>query len=127
MESSSPDQLQQLVQYIRTLKPGVGGPRRHCHFHRIEFFGQVLPILQAKCQICHNSGTKLGGWDASSYESVMKGGEHGPVVIAGDVTKSLLAQLLQGASGQIMPPSGGLPNEDIQVILDWIAAGAKNN
>ncbi len=90
------------------------------------FAGQVLPILQAKCQVCHNADTKLGGWDASSYETVMTSGENGPVVIAGDVTNSLLAQLIQGLNGKTMPPSGSLPQEEIQAILNWITEGAKN-
>jgi mono/diheme cytochrome c family protein len=93
----------------------------------ISFSGQVMPILMAKCQMCHNSATTLGGWDASSYDSVMTTGEHGPVVIAGDSANSLLAQLLQGSGGKIMPPSGALPQDQIQTILDWIQAGASNN
>jgi hypothetical protein len=77
--------------------------------------------------VCHNSDTKLGGFDASSYEAVMKGNDDGAVVIPGDVSKSLLAQLLQGANGKLMPPGGGLSSDEIQAILDWITAGAKNN
>ncbi|HLO13807.1 MAG TPA: c-type cytochrome, partial [Anaerolineales bacterium] len=118
----SPNQLQELVLYIRTLKPGTGTPTGGSTFS-----GQVLPILQAKCQGCHNASTKLGGWDASSYESVTTSGENAPVVIAGDVQKSLLAQLLQGTNGKVMPPMGALPQEQIQAILDWIAAGANND
>jgi mono/diheme cytochrome c family protein len=91
------------------------------------FSKQVLPIFQAKCAMCHNSSTTLGGWDSSSYESVMTSGENSPVVIAGDVQKSLLAQLLQGTNGKFMPPMGALPQEEIQAILDWIASGAKND
>jgi mono/diheme cytochrome c family protein len=91
------------------------------------FSEQVLPILQAKCAMCHNANTTLGGWDASSYELVTTTGNNGPVVVAGDVENSLLAQLLQGANGKFMPPTGALPQEEIQAILDWIAAGAKND
>jgi mono/diheme cytochrome c family protein len=91
------------------------------------FSEQVLPILQTKCQVCHNSSNALGGWDATSYESVMTSGDHGPVIVAGDVKNSLLAQFLQGTNGKFMPPLGALPPEEIQVILDWISAGANNN
>lgn len=63
----------------------------------------------------------------SSYESVMTSGENGPVVVAGDAKNSLLAQLLQGIGGKTMPPAGGMSQQDIQTILDWIAAGANNN
>ncbi len=73
--------------------------------------------------MCHGT---LGGWDGSSYQAVMTTGDHAPVVIPGDVANSLLAQILQGTatSGAIMPPGGKLPDATIQIILDWIAAGA---
>lgn len=93
----------------------------------VTFSGQVQPIFQAKCQVCHNSSAKLGGWDASSYDSVMAGGNNGPVVIAGNLKDSLLAQLMLGTNGKFMPPSGSLPQDEILTILEWIASGAPNN
>ncbi len=127
----SAGQLQQLVQYIRTLKPIASAPEGTATPAATpsasSFSGQVLPILKANCQVCHNSGTKLGGWDASSYSTVMAGGKGGPVVIAGNVEKSPLAQMLQGTNGQTMPPQGSLPQADLQVILNWIASGAQDN
>jgi mono/diheme cytochrome c family protein len=104
--------------YIPTLELGSETPTGGSAFS-----GQVLPIFQAKCQGCHNADTKSGGWDASSYESVTTSGKNAPVLIAGDVQNSLLAQLLQGSNGKIMPPKAALPPEEIQIILDWIAAG----
>jgi len=118
-ELLSDEQINQLVSLIRNLKPGTNAVST--------FSGQVLPVFQAKCQMCHNSSTQLGGWDASSYESVMTSGNNSPVIIAGDVENSLLAHLLQGANGKFMPPLGALPQEEIQAILDWIATGAKND
>jgi mono/diheme cytochrome c family protein len=91
------------------------------------FSEQVLPIFEAKCNVCHNSNKQFGGWDATSYETVMSSGENAPIIIAGDVENSLLAKYLLGSNGKLMPPLGGLSQEDIQTILDWIAAGAKNN
>jgi len=73
--------------------------------------------------MCHGS---MGGWDASSYQAVMTTGDNAPTVIPGDVEGSLLAQKLLGThtEGTIMPPGGKLPDGEIQIILDWIAAGA---
>jgi menaquinol-cytochrome c reductase cytochrome b/c subunit len=116
----SPDQITHLVQYIRGLSivpsttPAGGTPT---------FDSAVLPILAAKCSACHGS---LGGWTASSYSGVMTTGTHGPVIIPGDAANSLLVQKLQGTqqAGSIMPPTGKLSNAEIQVIIDWINAGA---
>ncbi len=73
--------------------------------------------------MCHGT---LGGWDSSTYQKAMTTGDHGPVIIPGDVANSLLAQKIQGTAktGGIMPPSGMLPDEIIQTILQWIATGA---
>ena len=85
-----------------------------------------MPILQAKCQACHNASTKLGGWEMTSYETIMNTGENGPVIVPGNAQDSLLAKLIQGEGGQ-MPPGGGMSSADIRSILDWISAGATNN
>jgi mono/diheme cytochrome c family protein len=87
------------------------------------FNADILPIFQKSCVMCHGT---LGGWDSTTYQAVMTTGDHGPVVIPGDETNSLLAQKLLGTStiGGLMPPGGKLPDATIQIILDWIKAGA---
>ncbi|MEJ2413636.1 MAG: hypothetical protein P8Y34_11705 [Anaerolineales bacterium] len=51
------------------------------------------------------------------------------MVIPGDPDNSLLAQKLLDNQeiGGVMPPGGKLPDPIIQLILDWIAAGAPDN
>ncbi len=122
-EVLSADQIQQLVEFIRQMEPLGGevqetGPR--------SFSADVLPIFEAKCVMCHGS---MGGWDGSSYEGTMTTGDNAPVVIPGDPEGSLLGQKLLGThtQGAIMPPGGKLPDREIQVILDWIEAGALDN
>jgi len=90
------------------------------------FSGQILPIFESRCAACHNANRSLGGWDATSYDAVMSSGENAPVIIPGDVENSLLAQYLLGTNGDFMPPIGSMPENEIQSILDWIAAGAEN-
>jgi mono/diheme cytochrome c family protein len=87
------------------------------------FEADILPIFQKSCTMCHGT---LGGWDATSYQAVMTSGDHAPVVIPGDAANSILVQKLLGTSafGEIMPPGGKLPDATIQIIIDWITAGA---
>lgn len=116
-------QIQQLVRYIRSFDPNAasaGTPGA------VSFSSQVTSIFQAECAICHNQEKKLGGWDSTSYQSVMTSGDNGPVVIPGNAADSILAQHILG-QGSLMPPFGTLPQFDIQIILDWIAAGAPEN
>jgi mono/diheme cytochrome c family protein len=89
----------------------------------LTFDADIQPIFQESCAMCHGIA---GGWDSSTYQKAMTTGDHGPVIIPGDVTNSLLAQKIQGTtlSGGIMPPGGKLPDEIIQTILQWIAEGA---
>ncbi|HLB46872.1 MAG TPA: c-type cytochrome [Anaerolineales bacterium] len=119
------DQIQQLVRFIRSLKPS-GAETTGTPGAPPSFSEEVLPLMQAKCSACHSKSVKLGGWDSSSYETVMTTGDNGPVVTAGDPTSSLLAQKVLGtqAQGDIMPPGGLMPENEIQLIVDWIAAGA---
>ena len=123
-EVLSAEQVQKLVLLIRQFRsspvpdqPPSGTP---------SFSADVMPILEAECMICHGN---LGGWDASSYVNVLGTGDHAPVVIPGDAENSLLAQKMVDTQiiGDIMPPGGLLPEDEIQVILDWIEAGALDN
>ena len=130
-EILSSEQIQQLVAYVRKLgaaavTPAPGPTSSPAPAAARSFTTDILPILQQHCAACHGA---LGGWDASSYSSVMNTGDHRPVVIPGDLAGSLLAQKLLGTQtvGMVMPTSGALPQEAIQPILDWIAAGAPNN
>lgn len=115
-------QIQQLVSFIRELgETGEAGPGPSARTPT--FTADVLPIFQAKCSMCHGA---LGGWDSTAYESALNSGDHGPAVVPGDVERSLLAEKVLGTQtiGTIMPPGGKLPDEETQIILDWIAAGA---
>jgi hypothetical protein len=59
----------------------------------------------------------------------METGDNAPVVIPGDASESLLAQKMLGThtQGQIMPPGGLLPDAQVQLVIDWINAGAPDN
>ncbi len=113
------EQIQQIVTFIRGLSEVPATERAGPP----SFGADVLPILARECVLCHGVA---GGWDASSFEAVMTTGDHAPVVIPGDAEGSLLAHKLLGTQeqGAIMPPSGALSSAQIQIILDWITAGA---
>ncbi len=86
-------------------------------------FADVTQILQPNCSGCHGAA---GGWSAADYDSVISSGDNAPAVIPGDAAGSVLAQKLLGTHtfGNAMPPSGSLADSDIQMIVDWIEAGA---
>ncbi len=121
----SQDQTQGLVDIIRQFPPAqtAAAPTPTSQPESPTYDTDIRPIFQKYCQMCHGT---FGGWDSSTYQKVMTTGDHAPVIILGDVAKSILAQKLQGNStfGGIMPPGGKLPDAVIQTILEWIEAGA---
>jgi mono/diheme cytochrome c family protein len=120
----SAEQIQGLVEFIRSFRSSTttGQPPAE----EVSFSADVMPIFDADCIVCHGS---FGGWDASTFNSVMTSGNNAPVVISGDAENSLLAQKILGTQtiGAIMPPAGSLPEDEIQVILNWIDSGALDN
>lgn len=121
-EILSAEQIQELVIYIREL----GGSVEETPEGPPSFSNDILPLFAEECSACHGA---LGGWDGSTYQAVMETGDNAPVVIPGDAEESLLAQKMLGThtQGQIMPPGGMLPDAQVQLVIDWINAGAPDN
>ena len=117
-EILSSEQITQLVEFIRDLEQDAENTT-----DVLSFTADVLPIFEQKCNMCHGT---LGGWDGTTYMKAITTGNHAPVIIPGDIENSLLAQKILGTQtiGTIMPPRGLLPENEIQIILNWIEAGA---
>lgn len=91
----------------------------------VSFANDVMPILQSRCINCHGGQDTKAGLSVTSYNTLMAGSEHGPVVIAGDPANSLLIQSIQQGK---MPKRGPkLTPDQLQILIDWIMAGALNN
>jgi hypothetical protein len=98
----------------------------HCRAADAEqptFERQVAPILQARCVRCHGGEALEAGLDLRRRASILKGGDSGPAVIAGNVDQSLLLERI--VSGE-MPPKeeGPLDSRQRELIRQWIVAGA---
>jgi mono/diheme cytochrome c family protein len=93
------------------------------------FAADILPLFQEQCAVCHSATQALGGWDGSSYAGVMESGDHAPVVIPGDPESSLLVQKMLGTQtvGAQMPVTQLLPPELVQMVIEWVRAGAPDN
>ena len=93
----------------------------------------VQPILQSRCVSCHQldgEGVKASGLDLSSYEGLMKGTKHGPIIVPGDPLVSNLNVLIEGrASASLRMPHNQRPLLRAQqdIVRDWVKQGAKNN
>src|SRR2546421_3516694 len=89
-------------------------------------FAPVQAAFNQNCMPCHSAKAHRNGLDLTSYETAMKGGEHGALVVPGNPDKSLLVQYLTGAKQPRMPQKRApLTADQMKVITDWIKAGAK--
>lgn len=90
------------------------------------FNADISPILTNRCAVpgCHVVGGPRG-IDLRTYDRLIKGGDDGAIVIAGNAKESaVIKQIIQGR----MPPAGPpLEAAQTQLIIDWINEGARNN
>jgi len=92
----------------------------------------IKPIFQKSCLKCHSGEKPKGKFSMESLASILKGGEDGKSVVAGNSAKSALvhfaADLVKDSE---MPPTDKrdkyppLTKEQIGLIRAWIDQGAK--
>src|SRR5262245_49497619 len=94
-------------------------------------YSAVDAIFSAHCLDCHAGKDPDSQFVLESFESLMKGGEIGPAIVAGKSSESLLIQMVEGrfekgGKKKIMPPGkrAKLTPEEIATIQGWIDAGA---
>ncbi len=88
---------------------------------------EVRTILAHNCYSCHGEAKSKGELRLDKKEFVMKGGENGPVIIAGDPGKSELIRRVSLPTGhkEAMPTKGKrLSEKDVAVLKFWIEKGA---
>lgn len=90
----------------------------------VSFSHSVAPILAKRCLACHNARTAKGRYNMETFAAILKGGESGEAVKAGDLGSTLLAMLKDGSMPKDADP---LTKEQIAVVEKWIQTGATLN
>ncbi len=93
------------------------------------FYGaHVEPIFARNCYSCHGPEKQKSRLRLDSYDALMRGGKHGPVIKAGNVKGSELFRrvTLPSSDDDAMPAQGKrrLSANEVKLIELWIAAGA---
>jgi hypothetical protein len=91
----------------------------------VSFANDVLPILANSCNDCHGGKQIKEGLDMSAYEGLVAGSINGTVLVPGNSAESLLVKL--AAEGKMPKRGPKLTAGQIQIISEWIDAGALNN
>lgn len=87
----------------------------------------VRSILAHNCYACHNAGKTKGGLRLDKKEFIFKGGENGPILLAGNPEKSDLIRRVKLPAGHddAMPTKGKrLSKEEVAMLEYWIKLGA---
>ena len=100
-----------------TLPPPASDP--------ILFSRDIKPIFDASCTQCHGRGRNKGGFQLDTRETLLKGGDSGPVVLKGKSQDSLLIELVAGVDPEnVMPKKGKrLTPAQVGLLRAWIDQG----
>lgn len=91
------------------------------------FEKQIRPVLAAQCYKCHSADAEKvkGGLLLDSKAGVLKGGDHGPVLVPGKPEESRIITALRHTDEELqMPPKHKLDDHEIEAFVKWIEMGA---
>ena len=100
-------------------------PATRVPVEQVSFANDVMPIFQAACIKCHGKEQIKAGLDLRTYDTTLQGSFKGAVIVPGDAANSFLIQ--QVVNGKMPKLGQKLTAEQIQVLTDWVNAGAENN
>ena len=91
------------------------------------FEKRIRPVLVDKCYKCHSqqSDKVKGGLLLDTRAHLLKGGESGPALLAGEPDKSLLIKAIRYHDQDLqMPPKDRLTDQEIVDFETWVKMGA---
>ncbi len=99
----------------------------------VSFEEDLYPIIQIRCLACHQpggAGYEKSGLDLRTYEGLMKGTKHGPVVVPRSAFTSNLIAVIDGRTD----PSLWMPHRKKRmtkcerlIFRFWVNQGAQDN
>ena len=102
----------------------AGTPRQSAEGKTL-FDSAVSGILEKHCVECHGGESKEAGFDMTTREGLLRGGDWGPGIVPGNSGRSSLMFLVRHEEEPHMPEDKPkLPDEDIARLAAWIDAGA---
>ena len=107
--------------------PAAGAPAAS---DQLVFKHVILPMLEAKCNKCHNADKSKGDLRMDTYELAIKGGENGNNIVPGKPADSLAIQRMELPldDDEHMPPDGKeqATAEELALLKWWIQEGASD-
>lgn len=93
---------------------------------QIRFFEtSIRPLLTEHCSKCHGTQKQWGGLRLDSREALLRGGDTGPAIVAGNPQDSLLIRAVRHEiDGLNMPKDSKLSDRQIADLVRWVEMGA---
>jgi nitrate/TMAO reductase-like tetraheme cytochrome c subunit len=82
-------------------------------------YATLQDTFKKKCGSCHGASA-MKGLNVTTYETLMKGSEDGPVVVAGDPDNSKLVQVQSATKKHF----GQFSADELAQVIEWIKGGA---
>ncbi len=99
-----------------------------CDPDTVYFQNQILPLIQSSCAKsgCHDALSQQEGIRLTDYQSIITTGQ---IIAYNPGSSELYEVITETDPDKIMPPPpySALTSEQISLIYNWIAQGAKNN
>lgn len=111
-----------LREILRSQLPPPPPPPPSLTNDSLTFDGLIGALLTMRCGSCHGE-EGVEGLNLATYETMMTGGTNGPSIVAGDPENSLIIQKQTGDK----PHFAQLPQEELDIIVEWILDGAPEN
>ncbi len=94
---------------------------------QVSFVGDIRPLLESRCQMCHGPQLQSSGLRLDRREHALKGGYSGAAIRPGDSAGSKLIRMVAGLEKDlVMPPAGEkLTAKEIGLLRAWIDQGAE--
>lgn len=87
----------------------------------VSFKREIMPILAAKCQACHQGTSAAAKISLTSYAGV------NPILKAGQPNASLLLMAVSGQPPRMPKAGAPLTEAQVELIRRWITEGAKDD
>jgi mono/diheme cytochrome c family protein len=93
----------------------------------VTFEKDIRPIFEKSCFGCHGTEKQRSELRVDSIESILKGGKHGQIVVAGKSDQSpLVIAVARVNKKTAMPPKKNfLTAEEVGLVRAWIDQGTK--
>ena len=82
-------------------------------------FADVQALLSRNCMPCHNRQTRSGGFEYTTYQGIVS------AVEPGDPDRSAIINAVSGPNPRMPQMRRPLTEEQVSLLTEWIAAGAK--